>query len=218
MYRNANSFNMTNLINVQANAISLIEGNELKNIKDIFIDTSKIMSATLQPNTHKYEFNPSVINNDNLPGLEGMIDYCKTHFKDINSKSEQPIAIEEHNYYLKKSKNTSKIILVSEGADVVQGIRGKMGPQGIGIKGDQGKQGIIHNIEEYIIHHKTDKSKHNANKNYLFQEEHNTFISCNKNISGFTELNDIVMTISGKTTLDGYPINTYVNLMNMHYL
>ena len=40
MYRNANSFNMTNLINVQATNISLIEGNELTNIKDRFIDTS----------------------------------------------------------------------------------------------------------------------------------------------------------------------------------
>ena len=80
MYRNANSCNMTNLIDVKANNVSLIEGNALNNIKDIFIDTSKVKTATLQ-STNKYEFNQTEINNTNLPGLESMIDYCKTHFK-----------------------------------------------------------------------------------------------------------------------------------------
>ena len=79
MYRNANSCNMTNLINVHANKISLVQGNEINDITDIFVENSQIKTATLRPDTSKYEYNISDINNTNVSGLQSMIDYIKTY-------------------------------------------------------------------------------------------------------------------------------------------
>ena len=75
MYRNANSCNMTNLINVQANKIGLVQGNAINDITDIFVENSQIKTASLHADTNKYEYNDNEINNTNVPGLRSIIDY-----------------------------------------------------------------------------------------------------------------------------------------------
>ena len=101
MYRNASSCNMTNLINVQANQISLVQGNAINDITNIFVEKQRIKTATLQTDTHKYEYNLSDINNTNISGLESMINYVKTHKPNLHPS----ITFEENNYYVKKVIN-----------------------------------------------------------------------------------------------------------------
>jgi hypothetical protein len=48
---------MTNLINVHANTISLVQGNEINDITDIFVENQQIKTATLRPDTKKYGSN-----------------------------------------------------------------------------------------------------------------------------------------------------------------
>ena len=101
MYRNANSCNMTNLINVHANSIGLLQGNAINDITDIFVDNSQIKTATLRADTNKYEYNNSDINNTNVSGLQSMINYINTH----KPKTQPSINHEETNYYVKNVKN-----------------------------------------------------------------------------------------------------------------
>ena len=64
---------MTNLINVHANTISLVQGNAINDITDIFVENQQIKTATLRADTNKYEYNNSDINNTNVSGLQSMI-------------------------------------------------------------------------------------------------------------------------------------------------
>jgi hypothetical protein len=89
---------MTNLINVQANQISLVQGNAINDITNIFVEKQRIKTATLHTDTNTYEYNLSDINNTNISGLESMINYVKTH----KPKSHPSITYEENNYYSKK--------------------------------------------------------------------------------------------------------------------
>ena len=100
MYRNANSCNMTNLINVQANKIGLVQGNTINDINDIFVEKSQIKTASLHADTNKYEYNDNEINNTNVPGLRSIIDYIKTH-----QPKTQPSINYEENYYVKNVSN-----------------------------------------------------------------------------------------------------------------
>ena len=72
---------MTNLINVHANRIGLVQGNEINDIIDIFVDNSQIKTETLRADTNKYEYNNSDINNTNVSGLQSMINYINTQTK-----------------------------------------------------------------------------------------------------------------------------------------
>ena len=102
MYRNANSCNMTNLISVQANTISLVQGNAVNDITGIFVENQRIKTATLQTTTNKYEYNNIDVNNTNVSELQSMIDYMKTH-----KPNTQPSISFEENNYVKHVKNIS---------------------------------------------------------------------------------------------------------------
>ena len=95
MYRNATSCNMTNLISVQANQISLVQGKAINDITNIFVENQRIKSATLQTDTNTYEYNIADISNTNISDLKSMINYVKTH----KPKSHPSITYEENNYY-----------------------------------------------------------------------------------------------------------------------
>ena len=69
---------MTNLINVHANTISLVQGNAINDITDIFVE-NQIKNATLQTIANKYEYNNSDVNNANVSGLQSMINYINTN-------------------------------------------------------------------------------------------------------------------------------------------
>ena len=75
---------MTNLINVQANRISLVQGNAINDITDIFVEDQQIKTATLRSDTNKYEYNIADINNTNVSGLQSMINYINTHSQNRN--------------------------------------------------------------------------------------------------------------------------------------
>ena len=87
MNRN-NGLNMRNFIDILANSISLIEGDEAVNIRDLFVEESQIKSnyEVEDPITHKksYEYNTEDINDESISGLESMIRYIKSHSKSIN--------------------------------------------------------------------------------------------------------------------------------------
>ena len=87
MNRN-NGLNMRNYIEILANSISLIEGDEAVNIRDLFVEETQIKSnhEVEDVNTHKmsYEYNTEDINDENISGLESMIRYIKSHSKGIN--------------------------------------------------------------------------------------------------------------------------------------
>ena len=89
---------MTNLINVHANTISLVQGNEINDITDIFVENQQIKTATLRSDTKKYEYNIADINNTNVSGLQSMINYINTH----KPKSQPSITYEEIIIMLKK--------------------------------------------------------------------------------------------------------------------
>ena len=72
---------MTNLISVQANTISLVQGNAVNDITGIFVENQRIKTATLRADTNKYEYNNSDINHTNVSGLQSMIDYQDTPTK-----------------------------------------------------------------------------------------------------------------------------------------
>ena len=143
---------MTNLINVQANRISLVQGNAINDITDIFVEDQQIKTATLRPDTNKYEYNISDINNTNVSGLQSMINYINTH----KPKSQPSITYEENNYYVKKVSNSSLSsgslsngikwkIVIQEGEQGIPGMRGKKGAPGAtgatGAKGEKGDTG-----------------------------------------------------------------------------
>ena len=81
MFRNsyATGMNLRGTVDIIANSVSLDDQNEINEIRTLFLNSSRIKSAT--ENNKLYEFNDSDINDDNVPGLESMIDYCKTHFE-----------------------------------------------------------------------------------------------------------------------------------------
>ena len=87
MNRN-NGLNMRNFIDILANSISLIDGDEAINIRDLFVEESQIKSnyEVEDPITHKktYEYMTEDINDDNVSGLESMIRYIKSHSNSIN--------------------------------------------------------------------------------------------------------------------------------------
>ena len=82
MNRN-NGLNMRNYIDILANSISLIDGDEAVNIRDLFVEETQIKSnhEVEDVNTHKksYEYNTEDINDENISGLESMIRYIKSH-------------------------------------------------------------------------------------------------------------------------------------------
>ena len=87
MNRN-NGLNMRNYIDILANSISLIDGDEVINIRDLFVEVTKVKSnhEVEDVNTHKksYEYNLEDINDDNVSGLESMIRYFKSHSPSIS--------------------------------------------------------------------------------------------------------------------------------------
>ena len=88
--------------------ISLIEGDEAVNIRDLFVEETQIKSN--HEVGKSYEYNNEDINDENVSGLESMIRYCKSNFKDINS----PSVIKNQNYddtlniSIKKDNHMSK--------------------------------------------------------------------------------------------------------------
>ena len=87
MNRN-NGLNMRNYIDILANSISLIDGDEAINIRDLFVEETQIKSnyEVEDPNTliKSYEYITEDINDNNVSGLESMIRYIKSHSKSIN--------------------------------------------------------------------------------------------------------------------------------------
>ena len=92
--------NMRGIVDVVANSISIIEPTQVNNIKNIFIDNSRVKTAT--ETNHVYDYNTTDISDVNVTGLSSMIKYCQSHFKPKSDKSGQSITYEENNYYSKK--------------------------------------------------------------------------------------------------------------------
>ena len=113
--------NMRGIVDVVANTITLVEPTQVNNIRNIFIDNSRVKTATDTNNI--YDYNTTDISDFNVSGLSSMISYCKTHFKPIGDKSGQSITFEENNYYSKKvinsnsSSSGSKVKIVLQGED-----------------------------------------------------------------------------------------------------
>ena len=97
--------NMRGIVDVVANTVSLVEPNQVNNIRNIFIDNSRVKTATDTNNV--YDYNTTDISDFNVSGLSSMINYCKNHFKPISDKSGQSITFQENNYYSKKVNNNS---------------------------------------------------------------------------------------------------------------
>ena len=111
---NRNTTSLTNSIDIVANSIHLLdENNNGRNIYDLFIDASdvKIPIPKINPNDEstRYDYIESDVNNNNVAGLKGMIDYMSSNFKDISDKSNRNYIYEDNSQIIiKKHKKTTK--------------------------------------------------------------------------------------------------------------
>ena len=81
-----NTLNLRNTREITANSISILtDDNLIENIFDIFTRLRNIIKAkqTIDPYSGKvtHYFEPSDINDHNVPGLKSMIDYFETNYK-----------------------------------------------------------------------------------------------------------------------------------------
>jgi hypothetical protein len=104
MFRNsvATGMNLRGTVDIIANSVSLVDQNEINEIRTLFIDNSRVKTAT--ENNKVFEFNDSDINDANIPGLQSIIKYCKSHF----NKSTPGIFLDESNIYQQLKINNSK--------------------------------------------------------------------------------------------------------------
>ena len=109
-----NSASLTNSIDITANSISLLdENNNGRNIYDLFIDASdvKIPIPKINPNDEstRYDYIESDVNNDNVAGLKGMINYVSSNYKSITEPSNRNYIYEDNSQVIiKKNKKTTK--------------------------------------------------------------------------------------------------------------
>ena len=73
MFRNsfATGANLRGVVDVIANSVSLVDQNEISEIRTLFVDNTRVKSAT--ENNNVFEFNDSDINDTNIPGLQSII-------------------------------------------------------------------------------------------------------------------------------------------------
>ena len=98
--------NMRGFVDIYANNVSLVETNQINNIKNIFVDNSRIKTSNEENNV--YNYNETDISDFYVSGLSSMINYCKSNFKPKNAHTGQSITYEENNYYSKKYSNSFK--------------------------------------------------------------------------------------------------------------
>jgi len=109
-----NTAYLTNSIDIVANSIHLLdENNNGRNIFDLFIDASdvKIPIPKINPNDEstRYDYIESDVNNDNVAGLKGMIDYLDSNYKSIDEPSNRNYIYEDNSQVIiKKNKKTTK--------------------------------------------------------------------------------------------------------------
>ena len=106
---NNNSVNLRNVREITANSINLLtDDNLVENIYDIFSRLQQIIKAKTKTDPYSgkvsYLFEPSDINDQNIPGLKSMIDYFETNYK---TKHNTYLFEDNHSIVVKK-QHTNK--------------------------------------------------------------------------------------------------------------
>ena len=84
MNTNMSGASMTNITYILAHNISLIEKDEIHNIKDLCISSDRIKSSHEVVDeiaqTPRYEYDTNDISDNNVSGIQSMIDDINTHY------------------------------------------------------------------------------------------------------------------------------------------